>query len=67
MPRFTLVLSAPLPLAMAMDTKAQSPAGSPTKVHKIAIGGDGGWDYLTADAEAMQTKSWSSTVDPCAS
>ena len=23
-------------------------------MHKIAVGGDGGWDYLTADPEAMR-------------
>jgi YVTN family beta-propeller protein len=30
----------------------QAPTPPTQKVHKIAVGGDGGWDYLTADPEA---------------
>jgi DNA-binding beta-propeller fold protein YncE len=49
-----MVLSAILPLVMAIDADAQAPSGIPTKVHKIAIGGEGGWDYLTADSVAQR-------------
>ncbi len=48
MKRFTLVVSALLPVAMPMEIKAQTPPSPPAKVQKIAVGGDGGWDYLTA-------------------
>ena len=51
MTRFTLFLSALLPIAMATHSHAQAPSAPPLKVHKIAIGGEGGWDYLTADAD----------------
>ena len=54
MKRCTLVLSAVLPLVMAADIGAQSPSAPPSKVHKIAIGGEGGWDYLTVDAAAKR-------------
>jgi DNA-binding beta-propeller fold protein YncE len=47
-----MVLSAILPLVMAIEVGAQTPAVVPRKVHKIAIGGEGGWDYLTADSAA---------------
>ena len=34
---------------------AQQPAPSPApKVHKIAVGGEGGWDYLTVDSAARR-------------
>ena len=33
---------------------AQALSGPPSKVHKIAVGGEGEWDYLTADADAMR-------------
>jgi hypothetical protein len=29
-------------------------AGQEPKVHKISVGGDGGWDYLTVDSEARR-------------
>jgi DNA-binding beta-propeller fold protein YncE len=54
MKRYALVLSAVLPLLMAAAIQAQSPSAPPAKVHKIAIGGEGGWDYLTADAAAKR-------------
>jgi YVTN family beta-propeller protein len=54
MPRFLLVLSALLPLSTPAGTKAQTPSAPSAKVHKIAVGGDGGWDYLTMDADAMR-------------
>ena len=31
-----------------------SPAAAPTKVHKIAVGGEGGWDYLSVDSDARR-------------
>jgi DNA-binding beta-propeller fold protein YncE len=54
MKRHALLLSAFLPLVMATDSGAQAPSAPPTKVHKIAIGGEGGWDYLTADAQGKR-------------
>jgi hypothetical protein len=54
MRRFTLVTSAFLLTAITTDTGAQTPAAPPAKVHKIAIGGEGGWDYLTMDAAAKR-------------
>jgi DNA-binding beta-propeller fold protein YncE len=35
---------------LAASTKAQDPASRYDKVRKIAIGGDGGWDFLEVDA-----------------
>ena len=35
-------------------TPGPGPSAPPAKVHKIAIGGEGGWDYLTADAAAKR-------------
>jgi DNA-binding beta-propeller fold protein YncE len=54
MKRYTMVLSAMLPLMMAVEAGAQSPPAVPKKVHKIAIGGEGGWDYLTTDPAAQR-------------
>jgi len=54
MKRFSLILSALLPVAIGTNVGAQTTASPPSKVHKIAVGGDGGWDYLTADPEAMR-------------
>ena len=54
MKRYALVLSAVLPLVIATDVGAQAPSTVPKKVHKIAIGGEGGWDYLSADAAAKR-------------
>jgi hypothetical protein len=48
------VLSAVLPVLMAADLLAQTPTAPPSKVHKIEIGGEGGWDYLTVDAAARR-------------
>ena len=31
-----------------------SPTPAPAKVHKIAVGGEGGWDYLSVDSEARR-------------
>jgi DNA-binding beta-propeller fold protein YncE len=39
-------------LALVADQDANSRANP--KVHKIAVGGDGGWDYLTVDSEAQR-------------
>lgn len=50
----TMLVSAVLLFAMASDTRAQTPSAPPAKVHKITVGGDGGWDYLTVDADAMR-------------
>ena len=31
-----------------------APASAAPKVHKIAVGGEGGWDYLTVDADGRR-------------
>jgi hypothetical protein len=33
---------------------SQEPASTSPRVHKIAVGGDGGWDYLTVDPDARR-------------
>lgn len=39
--------------APASGTIAEvTPKPALTKVHKIAIGGEGGWDYLSVDSDA---------------
>ena len=48
MHKLTLALSVIL-FALTASGRAQTPAGVPTTVRKIAIGGEGSWDYLTAD------------------
>jgi len=47
-------MSAVLPVVVAAEIGAQTPSVPAMKVHKIAIGGEGGWDYLTADAAAKR-------------
>ena len=54
MKRFATFLPAVLSLAMATEVGAEVPSAVSAKVHKIAVGGDGGWDYLTADASAKR-------------
>jgi len=54
MKRFTLVLSPVLLLAAAGWAAPQGTSVLPTKVHKVALGGEGGWDYLTADPVAKR-------------
>src|ERR1039458_2768239 len=54
MKRYALVLSAVLPLVIATDVAAQAPRAPSAKTHKIAVGGEGGWDYLTVDAAAQR-------------
>ena len=53
MKKFTLALSTIL-LAFTASVGAQTSAHVPTTVRKITIGGDGGWDYLTADAASKR-------------
>ncbi len=36
------------------NASRDAPASAPPKVHKIAVGGEGGWDYLTVDPEARR-------------
>ena len=54
MKRGSFVLSAVLLVLMAADLQAQTPTVPPAKVHKIAVGGEGGWDYLTVDPDARR-------------
>ncbi len=48
MSKTTLALPAIL-IALTASVGAQTAAPVPTTVRKITIGGEGGWDYLTAD------------------
>ena len=48
--RFTLALAPVFMLAQAETTAAQDATARYDKVHKIAIGGEGGWDFLEVDA-----------------
>ena len=51
-PLFLIACTALFP-ALAQEPATEKAAAS-TKVHKIAVGGDGGWDYLTVDSEARR-------------
>jgi DNA-binding beta-propeller fold protein YncE len=52
MTQLTLIACALFAQAPAKDAPP-SPLGTP-KVHKIAVGGEGGWDYLTVDSEGRR-------------
>lgn len=54
MNRLGFALAPALLLASIPPAGAQPPAARYDKVRKIAIGGEGGWDYLTVDAEARR-------------
>ena len=54
MKRHALIVSASLTLLISAEVLAQSPSAPSIKVHKIAIGGEGGWDYLTMDSAAKR-------------
>ncbi len=54
MKNYAWIMSAVMPIVMATDCGAQTSAVPSMKVHKIAIGGEGGWDYLTTDAAAKR-------------
>jgi DNA-binding beta-propeller fold protein YncE len=54
MNRRALSLFAVSLLAMATSSLAQPSSTPSLRIHKIAVGGDGGWDYLTADAAAQR-------------
>jgi DNA-binding beta-propeller fold protein YncE len=49
-PRHALALAVTFVLVGISTTKAQSPIDRYEKVRKIAIGGEGGWDFLEVDA-----------------
>jgi DNA-binding beta-propeller fold protein YncE len=50
MTRLSLALSASLLLVLATRASAQDPSARYEKSHTIAIGGEGGWDFLEVDA-----------------
>jgi DNA-binding beta-propeller fold protein YncE len=54
MKRYAILLFGAVPFVMATGVFAQIPSTPSSKVHKIAIGGEGGWDYLCADAAARR-------------
>jgi len=54
MVRLACVLSSFVLLLLVRPAAAQDPTARLNKVHKIAVGGDGGWDYLSVDAGARR-------------
>src|ERR1700730_8525968 len=56
MARLAFVFSGSFALVVALSpqTEAQNATADYEKVHKIAVGGEGGWDYLTVDPEARR-------------
>jgi DNA-binding beta-propeller fold protein YncE len=54
MNRYALCVFATSLLVIACEARAQAPSAPSLRIHKIAIGGEGGWDYLTADAAAQR-------------
>ena len=40
--------------SVLFQAPATSPKGDAPKVHKIAVGGEGGWDYVSVDAEGRR-------------
>ncbi len=50
MVRFALALSASLLLFLVPRAWAQEPTARYDKMHKITVGGEGGWDFLEVDA-----------------
>ncbi len=53
MQKITLAL-APILFSLTTSVPAQAPVPVPTTARKITIGGEGGWDYLTADAASKR-------------
>ncbi len=49
---FTLLACAALLTPPAPEAAPQEAAKASSKVHKIPVGGEGGWDYLTVDPDA---------------
>jgi DNA-binding beta-propeller fold protein YncE len=52
MKRTALLLSALWLAVTAISAAAQNPSAPAARVHKIPVGGEGGWDYLTVDSDA---------------
>ena len=50
MARFTIVAMPVLVLALIPPAKAQDASARYDSVHKIALGGEGGWDFIEVDA-----------------
>jgi DNA-binding beta-propeller fold protein YncE len=50
MHQIALIVCSTMFPALAPD----GPSTAPAKVHKVAVGGEGGWDYLTVDPEARR-------------
>jgi YVTN family beta-propeller protein len=47
---YALVCCIVSPLVLTAAAGAQTSSSTTMKTHKIAVGGDGGWDYLTVDS-----------------
>jgi DNA-binding beta-propeller fold protein YncE len=50
MTRLTFVIAPALLLALVPPARAQDPTARYDAVHKITVGGEGGWDFLEVDA-----------------
>lgn len=51
---FALLVCSALVPAAAPEAAPQEVSAASAKVHKIKVGGEGGWDYLTADPDARR-------------
>jgi len=51
---FAWLVCSAFPPTPAPEAAPQAPTSAPTKVHKINVGGEGGWDYLSTDPEARR-------------
>jgi len=54
MRQFALLACSTMLLAPAPEARSQEPTAAPAKVHKVTVGGEGGWDYLTVDPDARR-------------
>jgi YVTN family beta-propeller protein len=54
MRRFRLFACALALHSLSTQVVAQTSSARTAKIHKIALGGEGGWDYLTADSAAKR-------------
>jgi DNA-binding beta-propeller fold protein YncE len=51
---FVLLACSTIFLSLGTEAVSQTAAADTPKVHKIAVGGEGGWDYLSVDTDARR-------------
>jgi DNA-binding beta-propeller fold protein YncE len=54
MHQIALIVCSTMFPALAPEAVPDGPSSAPAKVRKVAVGGDGGWDYLTVDPDARR-------------